>query len=103
MDVCKTRRGFNFIEFDDHYGEKCSLQQSSLASTECIWLGVDEANPKVMASEAKFFGLETEETTGWVDYPVPENVYMSTRMHLNRDQVKELLPHLQKFVETGEI
>jgi len=29
--------------------------------------------------------------------------YKNNRMHLTQDQVKELLPILQRFVETGEI
>ncbi|EES51170.1 hypothetical protein NE172_01985 [Clostridium botulinum] len=43
------------------------------------------------------------EGTGWVAYPIPEDVLLSTRMHLTRGQVKELIPILQKFVDTGEI
>ena len=34
---------------------------------------------------------------------VPDEVLMTTRMHLNRKQVAKLLPVLQKFVDTGEI
>lgn len=32
-------RGFLRGEFTDRYGEKCSIQKSSLASEDCIWLG----------------------------------------------------------------
>jgi len=41
--------------------------------------------------------------TGWVDYAIPEDVFLTTRMHLTREQVKMLIPILQKFVDTGEI
>ena len=36
-----TQRGFRYIRFDDRYGSKCSLQESSLATEHCIWLGVN--------------------------------------------------------------
>ena len=48
-------------------------------------------------------GVETEETTGWVEYPIPEGVSIYTRMHLDQKQVKELLPYLMRFAETGEL
>ena len=71
MEVRYTERGFEIIDFTDEYGEKCSLQQSSLAiyeppGTSAIWFGVNEK-----------------------------------RMHLTIDQVKELLPYLQSWVENG--
>ncbi len=103
MRPSKTNRGFDLIEFKDHYLSKCSLQKSSLATEDAIWLGVDDAEPKVMASKAESLGVRTEETCGWVPYPIPVDVLMTTRMHLTRDQVKELLPYLNKFVKTGEI
>jgi len=39
----------------------------------------------------------------WVDYPISKEVMVQTRMHLDRKQVKKLLPILQKFVDTGDI
>ena len=37
----KTERGFLRGEFTDRYGHECSIQESSLATEECIWLGCD--------------------------------------------------------------
>lgn len=71
MKTTKTQRGFSRIEFEDFYSSKCSIQKSSLADDDCIWIG--------------------------------EDVLIKTSMHLNREQVAELLPYLQKFVKTGEI
>lgn len=93
----KTDRGFVIIEFKDRYDAKCSLQKSSLATEDCIWLGIDDANPKIMASKT------TEGGCGWVPYPLSKDVLLTTRMHLTQKQVKKLLPHLQKFVETGNL
>jgi hypothetical protein len=74
MEVKPTQRGFWRVEFTDRYGAECSLQKSSLATEDAIWLGVD-----------KPFMAE------------------SLRMHLTQDMVKELLPLLQHFAKTGEL
>ena len=105
----KSGRGFPLIEFKDHYGTPCSLQASSLALYEqpgisAIWLGCDDAQPRVLATKAASVGVETKETTGWVPYPIPEDVSLTTRMHLNRKQVEALIFHLQTWLdsETGQ-
>lgn len=103
MKEDKTNRGFDLVEFTDRYGAECSLQKSSLATEDAIWLGVNDGNPQVLASKASSLGVHTTVETGWVPYPVPEEVLVTTRMHLTVEQVKALLPYLQRFVETGEI
>lgn len=70
-------RGFTRYTFEDRYGSECSLQKSSLATEDAIWLGVDKS-------------FDSKER-------------VSNRMHLTREQVAELLPQLQHFVETGEL
>lgn len=107
MKINQTSRGFDIAEFVDRYGVKCSLQKSSLATEDAIWLGVDDADPKIMVSDAITMGLRertfTEADNGWCRFPVPPEVQFTTRMHLTVEQVKELLPILQHFVETGEL
>lgn len=39
----KTRRGFLLGEFRDHNGEPCSIQESSVATEPCLWLGSEAA------------------------------------------------------------
>lgn len=68
MKSFTTNRGFTLITFRDQRGVECSLQKSSAANYNCIWLGT------------------------------PNN-----RMHLTQDQVRELLPLLQHFVDTGKL
>ena len=97
MERIKTDRRFSLIQFKDRNGAGCSLQQSSLATEDAIWLGIDDPDPQIMASKVQEGG------TGWVKYPIPEDVFITTRMHLTQKQVKDLLPILQKFVDTGEI
>lgn len=103
MKITKTNRGFDLAEFTDRNGAACTLQKSSIATEDCIWLGVEDADPKIMAVDAPAAGVETNESTGWVPYPIPDAVFLTTRMHLNRRQVKALLPMLQKFAESGDI
>ncbi len=87
----KTQRGFGIYEFKDKYGKECSIQKSSLATEDAIWLGIDDPEPMI-------FGKN-----GWEKYPIPEEVSMPTRMHLTQEQVKKILPVLQHFVKTGEL
>ena len=103
MDISKTMRGFPLVKFEDTNGYSCSLQKSSSAMYDLIWLGCDDVPPKIMARKAKEHGIETDETTGWVDYPLPNDCLQINRMHLSRKQVFKLLPHLIKFVITGDI
>ena len=103
MELTKTERGFAISNFIDRYGSKCSLQKSSLATEDAIWFGVDDADPQIMAYDAKRLGIPVDENVGWVKFEIPKEVLLSTRMHLTQDMVKELLPTLQKFAETGEL
>lgn len=74
-----TSRGFARGEFLDRYGEKCSIQKSSLATEDCIWLGCDH------------------ETF------TPGGMPAGARMHLTREMAADLIPLLVKFVETGDL
>lgn len=107
MKVNKTARGFDLIEFKDDNGNNCSLQKSSSVVGK-IWLGI--ADPFVK----EFWYDEIPENKNlkyrWEDRDIndlkqsPNNeILIHSRMHLTREQVKELLPYLQKFVETGDI
>jgi len=99
----KTNRGFALGEFTDRNGAKCSIQKSSLATEHAIWLGIDDADPQIMVSDAHKLGIPTPSNNGWVKYDIPKEVLLNTRMHLTIKQAKALLPILQKFVETGEL
>lgn len=68
-----TDRGFAYVDFVDRYDHHCSLQRSSLATEDCIWLGIDDVAGQ------------------------------PARMHLTRELVGKLLPILVAFVYTGEL
>ncbi len=101
--ISHTDRGFDILHFNDRNGVLCSLQKSSIATEGAIWFGCDDANPQIMASQAAEHGIETVQASGWVSYPIPDEVLLNTRMHLTQEQVRKLLPYLQHFAETGEI
>jgi len=81
-----TPRGFQTVEFTDFYGNKCSIQESSVVPN--IWLGLNDIK------------LQTfQPHRGWVDYPIPDDVQVWTRMHLSVEQARGLIPYLQNFVD----
>ena len=92
LDRSITNRGFAVTKFKDYYGANCSLQKSSIADKDCIWLGVDDPNPKKMIKGR-----------GWVNAPIAPDIMLSTRMHLTRNQARQLVEELQYFVDTGEV
>jgi transcriptional regulator with XRE-family HTH domain len=97
MKKVVTQRGYSAIEFIDQHDKLCTIQKSSLGTEDAIWFGINDAEPKILSSKIIDGG------TGWAKYPIPEDVKINTRMHLTREQVRELLPILQKFVDIGKI
>lgn len=111
--ISETSRGFSCVEFEDFYNKKCSLQCSSIVldyddafdnpGSSGVWLGIDDPEPVVMAVVAAKLGVETNQTVGWVPYPIPDEVSLHTRMHLNREQVAGLIDRLQDWLDNGEL
>lgn len=101
MRIKKTKRGFALAEFKDTKGVECSIQKSSAAGMDCIWLGAN----KLGISEF----VACRQPNAWEERPEFDEHKMehhfvgNNRMHLSRKQVAKLLPILQKFVETGNI
>lgn len=113
MEFKKTSRGFSYVEFTDANNESCSLQASSSIDdtdeglenpgSSFIWLGIDDIQPKLLASDALALDMHISETTGWVTYPIPKEVDLSGRMHLGRVQVKQLIELLTQWYDNGII
>ena len=98
MKMEKTLRGFSVIEFIDQRDNECSLQKSSMAAEDCIWLGCNEIGLKHFIPSIGWRDVKL------IDGPPRGECYIAnTRMHLTQEQVKMLLPYLQRFVETGEL
>lgn len=79
LEFTPTRRGFQRADFKDRYGAACSLQESSLATERCIWLGQNEGTHHEVTGECM------------------------ARMHLTQDMAQELGIVLLHFAETGEL
>ena len=93
--------------FQDSYGTQCSLQASSLADyaqpgISAVWLGISGVSANVMWSDAAKVGVRTNQQCGWVPYPIPDEVQVTTRMHLRRDQVEALINHLQAWLDSED-
>jgi hypothetical protein len=91
-DSVLTDRGFQYTEFTDSYGNKCSVQESSSAMEPKVWVGVNDANLQ-----------ELIPGRGWTPVKMPDNEWVaSTRMHLTLPQTKELIDILQSWVKENE-
>ncbi len=91
--VKHTSRGFEIIDFKDRNGVACSLQASSIAEyekpgTSAVWLGCDDANPRILLPGK-----------GWTKVEWLPDTIADTRMHLNREQVAALIVHLQAWLD----
>ncbi len=91
-----TNRGFALYEFTDSKNTPCSIQKSSSAMEDKIWLGANEIGLK-----------RFEANIGWSDVELVNTIsnhyVANNRMELTREQVAEMLPILQKFVDTGDL
>lgn len=94
MELGTTNRGFVIIKFKDDHNNECSLQKSSNALEDCVWLGID--NPRLTV-------FEDDKMEKYITTKLPQNWTVDSRMHLTRDQVTKLLPLLKSFSETGEL
>lgn len=108
----KNARGFEVKHFEDLYNQDCSIQESSLATEDCIWLGIHTPDVRVLAKDMPVFieKLDKLKETwknipdcGWYEINLPKEVFINTRMHLNRSQAAELIQELKFFVETGRL
>jgi hypothetical protein len=95
-----TARGFKLHTFEDSYKTPCSFQESSNVDPS-IWLGVTEARAQVLATRAAAHGISTDQTCGWVPYPLHPDLNIPTRMHLTRSQAHDLAQILLRYSETG--
>jgi len=101
MEKYKTERGFDFSLFKDRNGIECTIQKSSLATEDCIWFGARKIGLKEFVAD--------RQPSAWVnkddvdEHSLEHHYVANNRMHLTREQVAELIPVLQKFVDTGEL
>lgn len=106
MKKTTTARNFELITFKDHNQQNCSLQQSSAIDiardnaldrpgSSLIWLGVDDRSGGIVV-------FDKDNPGKYVQTDLPENFMLPTRMHLNADQVRDLIEQMQHWLDTGE-
>lgn len=93
LKTYKTDRGFKRCDFRDGNNEPCSIQESSAAEQDMLWLGCD----------AKVLKRFNGDGTGWSEIPLGLNEHVASRMHLTREQAEALIPLLTKFVKSGHL
>jgi len=77
VKIERTQRGFRLATFVDYNGERCSIQESSIATQPMLWLGCKSGTH--------------------------HHGECLARMHLTQAMAMDLLPMLEHFVETGEL
>ena len=100
IELNANQRGFKVGEFVDRYGEKCSLQESSIATEGCIWFGIDEPTLTLFETEqlGKYKNVTDREAGAALG---GFKLSAASRMHLTQDQVAAVLPALQFFAING--
>jgi hypothetical protein len=79
IELKPTSRGFLRGDFKDRYDNECSIQESSIATEPCIWLGCNEGEHHHVTGECM------------------------ARMHLTPEMAAALIPLLQRFVAGGDL
>lgn len=79
IEWSENERYFRLGDFKDYNGEPCSIQRSSLADADCIWLGRDNES---FDEHGRSLG---------------------SRMHLTREMAGQLSTILLHFYITGEL
>lgn len=64
MLINRTDRGLELVEFRDFYNHECSLQQSSLATTQALWLGKGDQRMHLSVDQVKSL---IDHLKAWVD------------------------------------
>ncbi len=103
LEIKRTETNFPYVEFKDWYDKDCKILASSLAEDRCIWVGLTDSHPELIVSNLESTDDGIVERYKVVPIELPDNINLSTKMLLNQEQVKKILPFLKKFAETGFI
>lgn len=84
--------GVKSITFTDGMQQICRLQRDVDSQNKTVLFGINKV-------EAQYL----QPNQGWKTYRLPEHFRMNGLMRLDQHQVRDLLPHLHRFVETGDL
>ncbi len=98
MEVKKTNRGFQYVEFQDAGGEVCAVQISSAEDDTGglykLWLGCQKLAAKTwVPCPNGGYGK-------WVDIEIPPKTIGTNQMHLSYEGVKQLRDLLTAYIES---
>jgi hypothetical protein len=96
MNIVPNQRGFNVGNFKDAEGNECYLKESCFSGGPFIRIGTKELGLQHFVAGVGFTEIDT--TFRMDDHWVANNSIL-----LTPEMVKNLLPALTKFAETGEL
>jgi hypothetical protein len=97
MKTTTGKRGFAKAEFKDSLGHDCIIQEGSVDTINegmGVWLGIPKPEITVFTDRGM---------ANYVHIPTPENWDIGSLMYLSDKQIKQLIPMLQNFLETGKL
>ncbi len=98
---CETYK-VNRIVKDDN-GEAYRIKTIYQDNINALFIGVDNFQPIVMASDANALCIETNKSFGWIPFPMPKDVKMFTGMVLNKELAISIKEDLDYYIETNDL
>ena len=86
-----TNRGFTKLVATDDYNVEFDIQESSSVDPH-IWLGINHPRVSILTEER-----------GWIEFVMPNDTLIESRMHLNRKQCFCVAIKLIKFWILGRL
>ena len=87
-------RGLKVIEFRDICDIEFSIKK---CPNELLQININDSEPSIL----KYDPDDNREE--WIDYSIPEDTYVNIKIHLSKEQVKEIIPILCNYAYTGEL
>lgn len=100
----RARGGKELVKFKDVIGNACVVETMNLAfGNASLRIGLEKAQPKIQALDARAIGMSSTQKTGLIKYPIPEGVRIDTTMVLAPNQVAGLVQVLLHWLKHGTI
>lgn len=100
----RARGGKELVKFKDVIGNPCVLETMNIAfGNGSLRLGLEKAQPKIQALDARALGIGTSQKTGLIKYEVPPEVRIDVSVVLSRNQVADLVSLLTHWIAHGTL
>ena len=87
MNLEENQRGFLNGKFKDNYNNDCSIQMSSSAMEECIWLGIDKPKLVVYGHIHEGSGIYEYEDSILINASIVDRSYKQVINHYEIDVI----------------